>query len=119
MMAGCKKRMSLQEYGSVAFLIALGYLAANCLSVEEVWAKPPLLAAAPASFNMARINGMAGAVLNQEMSMNRIYNQKLNQELLNPPGGKQPAEPVIQFEGAPPNTIIKPPSSYDRPRYRY
>ena len=120
-MAGFGER-GLQKYGSAAFLIALGCLAANVLSVGEVWAKPPLLAAAPASFNMARINGMAGAVLNQEMGMNRMYNQKLNRELLNPPGS-QPEEPVIQYEGAPPssppNAIIKAPSSYDRPRLRY
>jgi len=119
MTAGFGERMGLQKYGPAAFLIALGCLAANFLSGGEVWAKPPLIAAAPASFNMARINGVAGAVLSQEMGMNRIYNQKLNQELLYPPGGKQPDGPVIQFEGAPPNTIVKPPSSYDRPRYRY
>ncbi len=66
---------------------------------------PPLLLASAGNYG-ALGGSMAGYVLNAETGMNRVYTQKLNQDLLNPAknftGNPATEEPVIQYVGPPP-----------------
>jgi hypothetical protein len=69
----------------------------------------PMLSAGRAAVNSAQVQGMAGAVLNSETSMNTIYTRKLNQELMNRFNEPLDDGPLIQYVGPPPQPPVNGP----------
>jgi len=89
---------------STGFILALTGVLLFLPSVNS-----PMLSAGRAAVNSAQVQGMAGAVLNSETSMNTIYTRKLNQELMN--RANQPLDdgPLIQYVGPPPQPPMREP----------
>jgi hypothetical protein len=53
---------------------------------------------AHSAVDIMQAGNMAGYVLNNEMGMNRVYGQRINRDLLNPPGSEVEG-PLIQYVG--------------------
>ena len=95
--------------GSVIFFSTGFIMSLTAVLLLEPAANYPMLSAGRAAVNSAQIQGMAGAVLNSETSMNTIYTRKLNQELMN--RSKEPLDdgPLIQYVGPPPQPPVSDP----------